>query len=216
MAAPRGADFQPLGTEYFEQYARVSLAALFGGDYAQLYCTDSPDLQTQDGRVAVEVTRAMPQNVATAYAMYFEMRAHEGDSPYALAADTDVGEQLAQALTRKLRRLHSGEYARARRYELYIFSAADLSLQQAEAAAARLRREQRFMLRRYSALYINDIQHIYVCSLRAGVAARSLEIDSEQQHCFHKQAMDAVRKRRKDAQKLKKERAAESGGAADL
>lgn len=108
-------------TRYFERYACAQLKDL-SAEYAALCCADRPDLQDAQGRIGIEVTRAMRENRKDALAFYREIsgRAETVEDPAAEGL-------ILHAAKKKIDLLARGEYAAFDKYGLYIFSAYDLT-----------------------------------------------------------------------------------------
>ena len=66
-------------TNFFETYAKLSLETLLGEGYSGLVNIDRPDLQMEDKRLGIEVTRAMEESKTAALSMLKEMAGMDQD-----------------------------------------------------------------------------------------------------------------------------------------
>ena len=144
-------------TRYFERYACAQLKDL-SAEYAALCCADRPDLQDAQGRIGIEVTRAMRENRKDALAFYREIsgRAETVEDPAAEGL-------ILHAAKKKIDLLARGEYAAFDKYGLYIFSAYDLTRDALARLLGYFYLMQRNNQKKYSVLFINEVQKVYLC-----------------------------------------------------
>mgnify|MGYP003396933868 CR=1 FL=1 len=64
-------------TCFFERYAKLTLETVLGAKYSDLVNRDRPDLQTDDCRIGIEVTRALKESKVEAIKLLNEMAVAE-------------------------------------------------------------------------------------------------------------------------------------------
>lgn len=206
------------GTDFFEEYAAVSLRTLLGPGYDGLENRDRPDLQSPDGRtLGIEVTRAMESSKRAADAFLKEMSGivprTDGQSDleqmlrtgygYGLGDGQYIGEKereywamalpLQRIIDSKVSKANRGLYGHFDRLGLYIFCKDPLNDAQVVKTYRYLMALQRYNDIRYERLFLSEICSLYVCDLREGVPrfTRMLRypITTEQRHDFYTAAL---------------------------
>ena len=170
-------------TNFFETYAKLSLETLLGEGYSGLVNIDRPDLQMEDKRLGIEVTRAMEESKTAALSMLKEMAGMDQDIVdtgctygYGLSDDElHVGAleyeywSLAQPLKRiiasKIEKVGSGFYGDFRKYGLYVFCKYDLNQEDVEMLIGYARDLQRHLDIRYSEMYLSQADRFWLCDL---------------------------------------------------
>lgn len=199
-------------TCFFERYAKVSLVELLGEKYANLQNFDRPDLQDVNQGLGIEVTRAINENKQTAELLVNEMAGRRifdiGNDDllsidqygyaYGLYDGSVVGRleyeywSLALPLRRiiksKVHKVADGFYGDFREFGLYIFSKGNLSPDEVKLAMDYTLELQNGSERRYSKLYISQIQSIAVCNLQQN-EVENYSISQELRRTFYKRAV---------------------------
>lgn len=191
-----------LNTHFFETYAMISLADLLGERYAGLENLDRPDLQDPRRGIGIEVTRAMDETREKELEMEdeiagrtrgmrrfmqlgesFSRHAEEEGAIYA-AKWWNMVLSLKRAMEKKVGRLQSGAYGNFDEFGLYIFSADDLTLQEAAGAMEEMNRLQNGAALQYAKLFLNQIQKMYVCDLERQTIQEYYIKEEKQQFYF--------------------------------
>lgn len=199
-------------TCFFERYASISLRELLGPRFAHLQNNDRPDLQDAEQGIGIEVTRAIAENRLTAELLVNDVAAEpvfdiDTDDlqsirrygyAYGLHGGIYVGSHeydywalalpLRRILASKVRKVADGFYGAYREFGLYVFSREALTPSEAELTMQFVLELQRETPVGYSALYINQVQQLHHCDLRAQ-QLRSIPISTEQCRRFYQQAL---------------------------
>ena len=176
-------------TCFFERYASHTLETILGFEYANLVNKDRPDLQSADGRLGIEVTRAMEPNKREANQLLKELAGmqikeeHRKDMEaivetgyaYGLPGLDYTGRleweywSLAHPLQRilksKIEKVARGFYGSFEQFGLYVFCRDLLDLAQVESAVSYVMRLQDNLDIRYSTLFLSQTDKLYVCRL---------------------------------------------------
>jgi hypothetical protein len=176
-------------TCFFERYASHTLETILGFEYANLVNKDRPDLQSADGRLGIEVTRAMEPNKREANQLLKELAGmqikeeHRKDMEaivetgyaYGLPGLDYTGRleweywSLAHPLQRilksKIEKVARGFYGSFEHFGLYVFCRDLLDLAQVESAVSYVIRLQDNLDIRYSTLFLSQTDKLYVCRL---------------------------------------------------
>ena len=176
-------------TCFFERYAQITLETILGERYARLVNRDRPDLQTEDGEIGIEVTRALKECRVEAIRLLNEMAVAEvvdvsgvvekkGQSGYVygLGGERDVvgaeehrywigASPLGRVIENKVKKVVNGFYGDFGEFGLYIFTKDDLTEEDLVAAMEWTRELQDGAERRFETLYISEVQTLYVCDV---------------------------------------------------
>lgn len=199
-------------TCFFERYAKISLESLLGDRFANLQNYDRPDLQDLELGLGIEVTRAISENRITAESLVNEMAGSEVFSineddlssidrygyAYGLQDGRVVGKLEAQywalalpmqrIIKSKVHKVADGFYGDFREFGLYIFSKDSLSPHELQLTMNFTIDLQKDSEKRYSKLYISQIQSLAVCNLQQN-AIDSFTISQDQCRKFYKSAI---------------------------
>lgn len=176
-------------TCFFERYASLTLETLLGSGYANLVNKDRPDLQSADGRLGIEVTRAMEPNKREANQLLKELAGmqikeeHRKDmetiveSGYAYGLPGldytgrleweywSLAHPLQRILKSKVEKVARGFYGSFEEFGLYVFCRDLLDFSQVENAVSYVLRLQDNLDIRYSTLFLSQTDKLYVCRL---------------------------------------------------
>ena len=176
-------------TCFFERYAKITLEAILGEEFAALVNKDRPDLQMPDKSLGIEVTRAMEPRKDVALEMLNEMAGLKLDDDdreevdqiirsgygYGLQGGRYIGHieyeywSLALPLRRiiesKIGKVGSGFYGDFKEFGLYIFCKDDLTEEEVNLTMEYASDLQRHLDVKYSKMYLSLIDRLYVCDL---------------------------------------------------
>lgn len=177
-------------TNFFERYARITLASLLGERYGYLLNEDRPDLQMDDRSLGIEVTRAMHESKDAANRLLKGMAGLElsGEDReemkqiissgygYGLQDGKYIGHleydywalalPLKRIIASKVEKVGSGFYGDFDEYGLYIFCRDNLSEEEVLLTIEYMSDLQRNLDIKYSTLYLSLLDRLYVCDLR--------------------------------------------------
>lgn len=180
-------------TCFFERYASITLETFLGGDYAGLINRDRPDLQSDDGKIGIEVTRAMEPTKREANQLLKELAGmhikeeHRKDMEtivesgygYGLPGLDYTGRleweywQLAHPLKRilksKIEKVAGGFYGSFESFGLFVFCRDMLDIDQVESAVSYVLRLQDNLDIRYETLFLSQTDKLYVCRLKDNI-----------------------------------------------
>ena len=179
-------------TCFFERYAMVSLATLFGEHYGHLVNRDRPDLQDETLSIGIEVTRAIRENKNVANALVNEMAGkeimevnstdllHINQSGYAygLGDGTLIGRNeyefwslalpLKRILEIKMDKVNNGFYGDFQEFGLFVFTKENLDIEQVKQTMAFMMEYQAQQSIGYDRLFVSQIQTMFACDLVSG------------------------------------------------
>ena len=182
--------YRKFGTCFFERYAQLTLETILGDRFAGLVNMDRPDLQSKDGKLGIEVTRAMEPNKKNANQLLKELAGMEikeeqrndlqsiVESGYAYglpgldytgAVENDywaLALPLKRILKSKIEKVAKGFYGNFDHFELYVFCRALLDMSQVEAALSYTLELQDNLDLRFDTLYLSQTDTLYVCNLK--------------------------------------------------
>lgn len=182
--------YRKFGTCFFERYAQLTLETILGDRFAGLVNMDRPDLQSKDGRLGIEVTRAMEPNKKNANQLLKELAGMEikeeqrsdlqsiVESGYAYglpgldytgAVENDywaLALPLKRILKSKIEKVAKGFYGNFDHFELYVFCRDLLDMSQVEAALSYTLELQDNLDLRFDTLYLSQTDTLYVCNLK--------------------------------------------------
>ncbi|MBQ3175933.1 MAG: hypothetical protein IJB58_08165 [Bacteroidales bacterium] len=182
--------YRKFGTCFFERYAQLTLETILGDRFAGLVNMDRPDLQSKDGRLGIEVTRAMEPNKKNANQLLKELAGMEikeeqrndlqsiVESGYAYglpgldytgAVENDywaLALPLKRILKSKIEKVAKGFYGNFDHFELYVFCRDLLDMSQVEAALSYTLELQDNLDLRFETLYLSQTDTLYVCNLK--------------------------------------------------
>ena len=205
------------GTCFFEQYAQISLSALLGSEFDCLVNMDRPDLQSPDGKsIGIEVTRAMEESKSAEQALLRDVagitkgesrhdidRILEYGYGFGLQGGKYIGMKefsywsmalpMRRILSSKVSKAGNGFYGRFEKMGLFVFSRENLGADGAVKAMNYTIALQKFQDIRYSRLYIEDVDDLFVCNLEDGLKEDSrlvrYAITQEQRQAFFEEAV---------------------------
>ena len=205
------------GTCFFEQYAQISLSALLGSEFDCLVNMDRPDLQSPDGKsIGIEVTRAMEESKSAEQALLRDVAGitkgesrHDIDQileygyGFGLQGGKYIGMKefsywsmalpMRRILSSKVSKAGNGFYGRFEKMGLFVFSRENLGADGAVKAMNYTIALQKFQDIRYSRLYIEDVDDLFVCNLEDGLKEDSrlvrYAITQEQRQAFFEEAV---------------------------
>lgn len=182
--------YRKFDTCFFERYAQLTLENILGKEYASLVNKDRPDLQTEDLRLGIEVTRAMEPHKYNAKQLLKELAGmnikddeHKKDlqaiveSGYAYGLPGlnytghieheywSLAQPLQRILTSKIEKVARGFYGKFQEFGLFIFCRDLLDLSQVESAVEYTLMLQNNLDVRYNTLYLSQTDTLYVCRL---------------------------------------------------
>ncbi len=174
-------------TCFFERYAKITLETILGDRYAGLVNRDRPDLQTEDGEIGIEVTRALKESKVEAIKLLNEMAVAEVKNISGLAekrgagyvyglVDVDsVGSEeyrywleaspLKRVIENKVKKVIGGFYGDFKEFGLYIFTKDDLTADDLIAAMKLTMELQSDVVSQFQTLFISEVQNLYVCDV---------------------------------------------------
>ena len=179
-------------TCFFERYAMVSLATLFGEHYVHLVNRDRPDLQDETQSIGIEVTRAIRENKNVANALVNEMagkkvmevnhadlrQISQSGYAYGLSDGQIMGEKeveywslalpLKRILEIKMDKVNNGFYGDFQEFGLFVFTKEDLDVAQVEQTIAFMMEYQAQQNIGYDKLFVSQIQMMFACDLVSG------------------------------------------------
>lgn len=182
--------YRKFGTCFFERYAQLTLETILGDRFAGLVNMDRPDLQSKDGKLGIEVTRAMEPNKKNANQLLKELAGMEikeeqrndlqsiVESGYAYglpgldytgAVENDywaLALPLKRILKSKIEKVAKGFYGNFDHFELYVFCRDLLDMSQVEAALSYTLELQDNLDLRFDTLYLSQTDTLYVCNLK--------------------------------------------------
>ncbi len=187
-------------TCFFERYAKLTLETILGERYSALINRDRPDLQTDDGRIGIEVTRALKESKIEAMKLLNEMAVAEVKCvagmtekrgtgyAYGLVDVDSVGEEeyrywldaspLKRVIENKVGKVVNGFYGEFEEFGLYIFTKDDMSPADLMAAMKLTMDLQAGAKQQFQTLYISEVQTLYVCDV-ATLSYKQYPISSE-------------------------------------
>ncbi|MBO5086213.1 MAG: hypothetical protein J6B65_03130 [Paludibacteraceae bacterium] len=174
-------------TCFFERYAKLTLETVLGAKYSDLVNRDRPDLQTDDGRIGIEVTRALKESKVEAIKLLNEMAVAEVKSvsglvdkrgmgyAYGLVDVDSVGSEeyrywfeaspLKRVIENKVAKVMNGFYGDFEEFGLYIFTKDDLTPDDLLSAMKWTMELQAGAEQQFQTLYISEVQMLYVCDV---------------------------------------------------
>lgn len=196
--------YRKFDTCFFERYAALTLETLLGKDYSSLENKDRPDLQSEDGRLGIEVTRAMEPNKNEANQLLKELagmhineeqinQVHKADlqaiveSGYAYGLPGlqytgsleweywSLAQPLQRILKSKIEKVARGFYGNFQEFGLYVFCRDILNLTQVENAVSYVLSLQNNLDIRYKTLFLSQTDTLYVCNLTDNILEEGVE-----------------------------------------
>ena len=196
--------YRKFDTCFFERYASLTLETLLGDEYSNLVNKDRPDLQSQDNRMGIEVTRAMESNKKEANQLLKELagmhinedqinEVHKADlqaiveSGYAYGLPGlhytgsveweywSLAQPLQRILQSKIEKVAGGFYGDFQEFGLYVFCRDILDLTQVENAVNYVLSLQNNLDIRYKTLYLSQTDTLYVCDLTDNILDKGIE-----------------------------------------
>ena len=178
-------------TCFFERYAKLSLEALFGEQYAGLVNADRPDLQDEKNGIGIEVTRAISEDKNVANSLINEMagrqvkevnedllKIQESGYSYGLDLNYAMGSNesnywalalpMKRILESKIWKVNNGFYGEFNEFGLYVFTKYDLMADEVNEIIGFMMDVQRDKAVRYDHLFISQIETLFDCDLRQG------------------------------------------------
>ena len=174
-------------TCFFERYAKLTLETILGAKYSDLINMDRPDLQTEDGRIGIEVTRALRESKVEAIKLLNEMAVAEVKCisgvqdkrgmgyAYGLVDTDSVGGEeyrywleaspLKRVIENKVSKVVNGFYGDFEEFGLYIFTKDDMTAEDLLAAMKWTMELQAKADKQFTTLYISEVQTLYVCDV---------------------------------------------------
>lgn len=174
-------------TCFFERYAKLTLETVLGAKYSDLVNRDRPDLQTDDGRIGIEVTRALKESKVEAIKLLNEMAVAEVKSvsglvdkrgmgyAYGLVDVDSVGAEeyrywfeaspLKRVIENKVAKVMNGFYGDFEEFGLYIFTKDDMMPDDLLSAMKWTMELQAGAEQQFQTLYISEVQMLYVCDV---------------------------------------------------
>lgn len=174
-------------TCFFERYAKLTLETVLGAKYSDLVNRDRPDLQTEDGRIGIEVTRALKESKVEAIKLLNEMAVAEVKCisgvqdkrgmgyAYGLVDTDSVGAEeyrywleaspLKRVIENKVAKVVNGFYGDFEEFGLYIFTKDDMTTEDLLAAMKWTMELQAKAEKQFTKLYISEVQTLYVCDV---------------------------------------------------
>ena len=174
-------------TCFFERYAKLTLETVLGAKYSDLVNRDRPDLQTDDGRIGIEVTRALKESKVEAIKLLNEMAVAEVKSvsglvdkrgmgyAYGLVDVDSVGSEeyrywfeaspLKRVIENKVAKVMNGFYGDFEEFGLYIFTKDDMMPDDLLSAMKWTMELQAKAEKQFTTLYISEVQMLYVCDV---------------------------------------------------
>lgn len=174
-------------TCFFERYAKLTLETVLGAKYSDLVNRDRPDLQTDDGRIGIEVTRALKESKVEAIKLLNEMAVAEVKCisgvqdkrgmgyAYGLVDTDSVGAEeyrywleaspLKRVIENKVAKVVNGFYGDFEEFGLYIFTKDDMMPDDLLAAMKWTMELQAKAEKQFTKLYISEVQTLYVCDV---------------------------------------------------
>ena len=199
-------------TNFFERYARISLIDLVDGSFAGLNNCDRPDLQDKERGIGIEVTRAIRENKDVANALINEiagrpvMEVSEDDwidmTRYGYGYgihDNYIGKieyeywaaalPLRRIIENKVHKVSNGYYGSFSVFALYVFSKENLTDDMVRSTISYTVDLQRFSEKKYSYMFISQIQEMYICNLENS-SFRMVKITKKQCRKFYDEAIE--------------------------
>lgn len=180
-------DSPKFDTCFFERYAKLTLETILGVKYSDLINRDRPDLQTDDGRIGIEVTRALKESKVEAIKLLNEMAVAEVKNisgltekhgmgyVYGLVDVDSVGTEeykywfeassLKRVIENKVKKVVNGFYGDFKEFGLYIFTKDDVTPNDLLAAMKFTMDLQAESRQQFQTLYISEVQNLYVCDI---------------------------------------------------
>lgn len=181
-------DIKPkFDTCFFERYAKMTLETILGSKYASLVNRDRPDLQSEDGLIGIEVTRALKESKVEAIKLLNEMAVANVKEisglkekrtmgyVYGLVDVDSVGPEeyrywleassLRRVIENKVKKVINGFYGDFEYFGLYIFTKDDMTADDLLGAMNLTMNLQADANQQFSTLYISEIQNLYVCDI---------------------------------------------------
>ena len=198
-------------TIFFEKYARASLIDLVDKRFVGLNNSDSPDLQDNERGIGIEVTRAIRENKDVANALINEivgrpvMEVSNDDwidmTKYGYGYglhEKIIGKieydywaaalPLKRIIENKVNKVSEGLYGDFQLYGLYIFSKENLTDDLVRSTISYTIDLQKNNIKKYSFMYISQIQEMFVCSLN-DISFETINISKKQCRKFYKEAI---------------------------
>ncbi len=199
-------------TCFFERYAKISLETLFGGQYASLVNADRPDLQSPDGSIGIEVTRAIRENKNVAHALINEIAGKpitdvESEdfrdirrNGYAYGLDNEgwvgsleynywaLAHPMRRIISSKVGKVTSGFYGEFAEFGLYIFTQEEIGDVDITNAIDQIVELQYGKRLHYSKLFVSQIQSMYICDLQTQ-HYQNIVIDKALRRTFYNNAL---------------------------
>ena len=196
--------YRKFDTCFFERYASLTLETLLGDEYANLVNRDRPDLQSEDERLGIEVTRAMEPNKKEANQLLKELagmhineeqinQVHKADlqaiveSGYAYGLPGlqytgsleweywSLAQPLQRILKSKIEKVARGFYGNFQEFGLYVFCRDILNLTQVENAVSFVLMLQNNLDLRFKTLFLSQTDTLYVCDLTDNIMEEGIE-----------------------------------------
>jgi hypothetical protein len=207
---------QRYDTNFFERYARISLIDLVDDSFVGLKNSDRPDLQDDKHGIGIEVTRAIRENKDVANALINEivgrpvLDVSENDwidmTKYGYGYgihESIVGKieydywaaalPLRRIIENKIRKVSNGFYGDFPKFGLYIFSKENLTDDMVRSTMAYATDMQRSNEKKYSYMYISQIQELFICDLNDSSFCM-VEISKKQRRKFYREAINQLTK----------------------
>ena len=198
--------YRKFDTCFFERYSQLTLQTILGEKYAELVNRDRPDLQTEDGTLGIEVTRAMEPDRHNANQLLKELagmqireeqredmqRIVESGYGYGLPGLDYTGyleqeywslaQPLQRILTSKVEKVAKGFYGNFKEFGLYVFCRDLLDLTQVEAAVNYTLLLQNNLDLRFNTLYLSQTDTLYVCRLTDNLFREGIDSRIDEYH----------------------------------
>lgn len=177
-------------TQFFERYARISLIDLLGDKFLGLKNCDRPDLQDVENGLGIEVTRAIAENKQTAVALENEISGkpnyenanaenekmvakygysygiYAGIIGNAEARYWNMALPMFRVIESKIQKVANDFYGDFSEFDLYVFSKETLAPADVVAIIDFATKLQRGHAKKYSTLFVSQIQEMFVCDLQ--------------------------------------------------
>lgn len=199
-------------TCFFERYAKISLENLLGEKYASLINSDRPDLQSPDGSIGIEVTRAIRENKNVAHALINEIAGKpitdvESEdfrdirkNGYAYGLDNEgwvgsleynywaLAHPMRRIISSKVGKVTNGFYGDFEEFGLYIFTKEDIDDADVSNAIDQISELQYGKRQHYHKLFISQIKSLYCCDLTTQTY-QNITIDKALRRKFYDEAI---------------------------
>lgn len=203
-------------TNFFEQYARITLIDLLGKQFEALVNLDRPDLQDVKSGVGIEVTRAIieDKNVAETLEKQIagvrtpEISDEDFDDITTYGYAYGISEKLIgqtefnywrtalsfkRIVESKINKVSNGFYGDFNEFGLYVFMKDNLTYSEINDIMSFINQSQKDNILKYNYLYVSYVDGLYVCDLNLDTFNDIKISRSKRRKYYHK----AVRKKLK-------------------